>query len=119
VLELLAACQSLDQLRVRPLLHPDVTVLVDRGVAVGAPDAAESTVHGVDPAARRLVRLFADAPHAFAFEHPVNGRTGLVITEAGRVIGVLSAEVGERSISHVWIVLNPDKLQGWNVSSGG
>jgi RNA polymerase sigma-70 factor (ECF subfamily) len=49
-------------------------------------------------------------------DHPVNGRTGLVVRYDRQVAGVISLDVAGSRVVQVWVTLNPDKLRSWNRS---
>ncbi|TXN28327.1 RNA polymerase subunit sigma-24 [Lacisediminihabitans profunda] len=111
VMELLGGCTARAEDRVRAILHPDITVLIDNG---GRVNSAPSPVRGVDEAARLLIGVVTGVPGMTVSEQSVNGQTGLVFRQASRVVGVLSVNIKADNIVDTWIVLNPDKLRAWN-----
>jgi RNA polymerase sigma-70 factor (ECF subfamily) len=113
LLRLLAACRSRDEEAVRATLSSDVTVVVDSG---GHADEPQPRAHGIDEAARLLLRIFVLTPAVSISEQSVNGRPGLVVRRADRVVGVVSASVASHTIGAAWIVVNPDKLRHWNAA---
>ncbi|HET6298584.1 MAG TPA: hypothetical protein VFG33_34745 [Kribbella sp.] len=72
------------------------------------------THHGAGEVARLVADLLSGQPSTEVTLEQVNGRTGLVLRRAGRVIAVVSLSVGGSEVTAVWIVLNPDKLTSWN-----
>ena len=111
LLALLRACESGDEGTVAQLLDPDITVLTDGGGRVRAP---LGPVRGQRRAARLLMQLLASAPRVDAAAQSVNGRDGLVFRLDDRVVGVLGLSAHRDRVLDIWIVLNPDKLRGWN-----
>lgn len=111
LLALRAGLAQENVITVQSLLHPDVTVLVDRGAAV---TDAPGRVRGDDLVAIVLLALVAGTVRPEISAQSVNGQTGLVFRHGQRVVGVLcAATTGDRILS-VWVVLNPAKLRDWN-----
>ena len=46
-------------------------------------------------------------------ERTVNGRPGLVAQQDGRTVAVYAFGIAGDRITHVWAVLNPEKLRPW------
>ena len=111
VLELLAGCETGDEERIKAVLHPEITIVIDGG---GKVDAAETPVQGIDQVARLLTQHFTGACETTASERSVNGHAGLVFRQAERVVAVLSANLKSGQIVDLWVVVNPDKLRHWN-----
>ncbi|WP_157522282.1 hypothetical protein [Herbidospora cretacea] len=105
-----AACATADPAGLLAVLSPDVVVVSDGGGKVRAP---LRPTHGADAAALFLARLLGGIDVHVA---PVNGRTGLVLRQAARAVAVVSVSVAADQVTAVWIVLNPDKLEGWQRS---
>ncbi|GLX96521.1 sigma factor [Herbidospora sp. NBRC 101105] len=103
-----AACSTGDAPALRAVLSPDVLVVSDGGGKVRAP---LDPTHGAEAVTRYLSRLLAGVEAAV---EPVNGRTGLVLRQNGRAVAVVSVSVAATDVTAVWIVLNPDKLEGWH-----
>ncbi|TKK90474.1 hypothetical protein FDA94_05615 [Herbidospora galbida] len=103
-----AACSAGDAPALRAVLAPDVLVVSDGGGKIRAP---LGPTHGPDAVARYLSRLVAGIE---VCAEPVNGRTGLVLRQDGRAVAVVSVSVAATDVTAVWIVLNPDKLEGWH-----
>jgi RNA polymerase sigma-70 factor (ECF subfamily) len=47
---------------------------------------------------------------------PVNGRTGLVIRQAGRIVGVVDLAIAGGLIAEIMLLVNPEKLgvEAWD-----
>ncbi len=103
-----AACSTGDTAGLRAVLSPDALVVSDGGGKVRAP---LRPTHGADAVALFLSRLLAGID---VHVEPVNGRTGLVLRQAARAVAVISISVAAAQVTAVWIVLNPDKLEGWH-----
>ena len=94
--------------RVKSLLHPAVSVVVDSGggehqtirVVTGAYDAVTLLLHGL-----------AQQPGLSVLEHSVNGQAGLIATRGGEPTAVLAVDFVEHLISVVWIRLHPVVLR--------
>ncbi|WP_062430781.1 sigma factor [Herbidospora daliensis] len=103
-----AACAAGDTPALRAMLSPDVLVVSDGGGKIRAP---LGPTLGPDAVAGFLSRLVAGVE---VCAEPVNGRTGLVLRHGGRAVAVVSVSVAATDVTAVWIVLNPDKLEGWH-----
>ncbi|OPG12783.1 RNA polymerase sigma factor SigJ [Microbispora sp. GKU 823] len=92
------------------LLAPDATATGDGGGLVGA---ALRPVEG----AEQIARFFADraraVPGVTILECTVNGQPGLVGRQDGVTVSVMAFDVAGDRITHIWAVLNPDKLRPW------
>ncbi|WP_432188081.1 RNA polymerase subunit sigma [Streptomyces sp. Tue6028] len=95
------------------LLAPDVAALFDGG---GKVRALVTPVHGNQQVARSLLSLLPGSPRTSLDTRSVNGRTGLVATCDHQVAAVISLDIADHRITHVWATLNPDKLRPWNRS---
>lgn len=106
----LAACSTGDVAALVALLDPDVRLVSDGG---GRVSAARRPVVGADHVARFVLGIFAKHPHLVAeLEGTVEPR--VVLRDGERVQSVVSFGVGDGRIDDLWIVLNPDKLAGWD-----
>ncbi|MEU6714574.1 hypothetical protein ABZ897_24160 [Nonomuraea sp. NPDC046802] len=105
------AWESGDAGALAALLDPDVTALSDGG---GNVCTARRPVRGAGRTARFLIGVVARRPGVEMSSHAVNGRTGLVLRQEEVVVGVVSCGVRDGRITDVWLVLNPEKLRGWN-----
>ncbi|TQS27240.1 RNA polymerase sigma factor SigJ [Microbispora sp. KK1-11] len=92
------------------LLAPDATAAGDGGGLVGA---EPRPVRG----AEQIARFFADrasaVPGVTLLECTVNGQPGLVARQDGVIVSVMAFDVAGDRITHIWAVLNPDKLRPW------
>ena len=113
-----AACRAGDVHTVESMLADDVVLYSDGG---GKAFAAPRPIVGVRRVARLLTVAFRkmQAVGEAAFD-VVNGRPGLVFTRGGKAFEVASVAVDDhgRSVSTVYIVLNPDKLARWPAAPG-
>ncbi|MGW4404860.1 sigma factor [Nonomuraea sp. NPDC004702] len=106
-----AACQAGDTEALREVLAADAIVVSDGG---GKVRVAVRPAHGADAVARVVTALLIDQPGTEPAIGSVNGRTGLVLRRAGKVVAVVSVSVAGAEVTAVWIILNPDKLQRWH-----
>ncbi|MFI9809179.1 RNA polymerase sigma factor SigJ [Streptomyces sp. NPDC052301] len=105
------AWQAKDISALMGLLDPDATVIADGGGLTGA---SLHPVEGNERIARHLTDLFAKAPGDLTvMERTVNGRPGLVAQQDGRTVAVYAFDIVGDHITHIWAVLNPDKLRPW------
>ncbi|MFC5434346.1 hypothetical protein ACFPJ2_11730 [Microbacterium suwonense] len=44
----------------------------------------------------------------------INGSHGITLARDGRVVGVITVQVGGGMLSTIWVVSNPEKLRHWN-----
>ncbi|TDC88200.1 RNA polymerase subunit sigma [Nonomuraea deserti] len=116
-----AACVSGDVAALRAVLAPDVMAVSDGG---GKVRAALRPAHGADTVARLVTELLTGRSGTDSAltgrsgtdpaAESVNGRTGLVLRQAGQAVAVISVSVAGNEVTAVWIVLNPDKLRSWH-----
>ncbi|MBE1583056.1 sigma factor [Nonomuraea angiospora] len=106
-----AACDLGDTAALRAVLAADAIVVSDGGGKLRAP---VRPTYGADAVARFVTSLLAGRPGTEVAVESVNGRTGLVLRQAGRAVAVAGVSVAGAEITAVWIVLNPDKLQRWH-----
>ncbi|WP_406405204.1 RNA polymerase subunit sigma-24 [Streptomyces sp. NBC_01643] len=107
------ACDTGDLTALVSLLDPEATALSDGG---GKVRAALNPIHGAERTARFMLGVLLQHPAPEATLQSVNGKTGLVLRHDTAVSGVVSFHVQDEKITDVWLVLNPDKLRGWNRS---
>jgi RNA polymerase sigma factor (sigma-70 family) len=92
------------------LLDPDAVAVGDGG---GLVTASPHPIEGGE----RVARFFADLADRGAdmtiLERTVNGQPGLVIQLDGVTASVMAFDVAGDRITHIWAVLNPEKLQPW------
>ena len=62
-----------------------------------------------------IVRILAQYSLLAVEEHPVNGAPGILLRDDGILVGVISIGIQRDTISHIWVVLNPDKLVRFDV----
>ncbi|MEU6998721.1 hypothetical protein [Nonomuraea sp. NPDC046570] len=105
------ACQTGDTSALRTVLAADAIVVSDGG---GKVRAAVHPTYGADAVARLVEALLIGQPGTEVVAGSVNGRTGLVLRREGQAVAVVSVSVAGAEVTAVWIVLNPDKLQGWH-----
>ncbi|MEV4115998.1 hypothetical protein [Nonomuraea sp. NPDC049695] len=106
-----AACEAGDTAALRAVLAADAMVVSDGG---GKLRAAVHPTYGADAIARFVTALLTGRSGTEVAVEPVNGRTGLVLRQAGRAVAVVGVSVAVAEVTAVWIVLNPDKLQRWH-----
>ena len=106
------ACQGGDAEGLRRLLEADVVALVDGGGNVRAP---ADPVTGAADVADYLLGLLGEHPRMQLAEHSVNGRSGIVLRSGGRVVGIVNVGTRLDRVAELMIVLNPEKLRGWNL----
>lgn len=93
------------------LLSEDVVLYTDGG---GKATAVPNPIHG----AERVARFFFGAREKLMPRDVVrriaeiNGQPGVVVYHQGRVFGVLTMDVAEGRVRNIYIVRNPDKLEG-------
>lgn len=93
------------------LLDPDATVVADGG---GLTRASLHPVEGGERIAQYLTDLFTKAPGTLTLgERTVNGRPGLIAQHDGRTVAVYAFDIAGDRITHIWAVLNPEKLRPW------
>ena len=93
------------------LLDPDATAIGDGG---GLVSAALRPVEGGEQVARFFAGLAGRAPGNVTFlERTVNGQPGLVAQQDGVTVAVYAFDVAGDRITHIWAVLNPEKLRPW------
>ncbi len=108
----LAACAGGDLDALVRLLDPAVVSRADGGghvrtarkEIVGAETVARYLLNVVGKQEQRTTRLVASI-------EPVNGRTGIVARDEGRVIGVFDLEIVGGRITQIAILVNPEKLR--------
>jgi RNA polymerase sigma-70 factor (ECF subfamily) len=92
------------------LLDPAVTAVGDGG---GRATAVTHPVDGAEPVARFFAELAVREADVALFERTVNGQPGLVAERDGTVVMVMAFGVADDRITHIWAVLNPEKLRPW------
>jgi SnoaL-like domain/Sigma-70, region 4 len=92
------------------LLDPDATAIGDGG---GRVSAELRPIEGRDQIARFFVHSAGRAPDLTILERTVNGQPGLVAQQDGVTVTVLAFDVAGDRVTHIWAILNPDKLRPW------
>lgn len=106
-----AACRADRGSDLEKILAPSVTAVADGG---GNVRISPTPVRGCVEVSRCLRILLARHPEITVAEQPVNGATGLVVHRGSTVVAVICPDVADHQIRHLWLVVNPDKLEGWN-----
>jgi RNA polymerase sigma-70 factor (ECF subfamily) len=115
VSELRAAASARDLRRLRAVLDPDVSVVVDSG----EPDHARvRVVRGVEDASLLLAHGLGAQRGLEVAERPVNGSPGLLLTRDGRRTASIAVDVAGSAVSVVWVRLDPVPLRRGNVAWG-
>jgi RNA polymerase sigma-70 factor (ECF subfamily) len=91
------------------VLDPRVVLRSDGGGQVSG--VARRPVVGADHVARLLMGVAARTSTYAVGVAEVNGAAGLVVQDAGRVIGVMGFTVTDAMVTEIFFVLNPDKLR--------
>lgn len=94
------------------LLSSDAETLVDSG---GAAPVHADTARGRRASTELILQILSGYPRLAIAEHEINGRPGILLKDDGVLVGVLNAGMRRDAISHVWVVLNPDKLVRFDV----
>jgi RNA polymerase sigma-70 factor (ECF subfamily) len=93
------------------ILDPDATAVGDGG---GLANAAPHPIEGSE----RIARFFADIADrtdtTTLLERTVNGQPGLVAHRDGVTALVMAFDIAGDKITHIWAVLNPEKLRPWS-----
>ncbi|MFI7295159.1 RNA polymerase sigma factor SigJ [Streptomyces sp. NPDC050121] len=92
------------------LLAPDATATGDGG---GLVPASLRPVEGAEQIARFLAERSQAVPGVTILETTVNGQPGLTAQLDGNTMSVLAFGIADNRITHIWAVLNPDKLRPW------
>lgn len=110
-----SAWESRDIHALLRVLDPDATAVADSN---GLSQAALTPLEGAAQVAQHYLMLADRAPADITItERIVNGQPGLVVQHQGSTVTVLAFDVVGDRITHIWAVLNPDKLQLWSESA--
>jgi RNA polymerase sigma-70 factor (ECF subfamily) len=110
------ACRAGDIHSIESLLSEDAVYYSDGG---GKAHAAPRPILGRPRIANLLSVVFRKRQRSCVLSsNTVNGQPGLVFTQAGKAIQVLTFAVEEGRVSRVYSVLNPDKLRLWPPALG-
>jgi RNA polymerase sigma-70 factor (ECF subfamily) len=96
-----------------------LTAVLDSGVVLhsdggGQVTAARNPVYGADRVARFILGVSSKESTFEILEQQTNDGLGFAVWNEGRITGVATLEVLDGRVTHVRIVLNPDKLSLWN-----
>jgi len=92
------------------LLDPEATATGDGG---GLVSAVLQPIEGAEQIARFYVGRATAVPGLTILERTVNGQPGLVIQVDGVTVNVMAFDIADDRITHIWAVLNPEKLRPW------
>lgn len=104
------ACRRADVPALRAVLAVDAVAVCDGGGLVPAP---AHRVRGAQAVARLVADLLCEQAGTGLTVESVNGRAGLALRCADRVVAVVGIEVADTDVTALWIALNPDKLRAW------
>ncbi|OUC08524.1 hypothetical protein RY27_08450, partial [Litorilinea aerophila] len=103
------ACQQGDLSRLMSTLAEDVALWSDSG---GKVPAARKPVQGADPVARFLLGIVRRASASIqVVPGNANGQPAIFAYQDGTPTAALLFQIAPEGIAHIYIVLNPDKLQ--------
>ena len=105
---LAAACRTGAAETIEAVLSPDVVAVCDSGGRVPAPVLP---LRGAGEVAGLVQTLL---PGTDVAVQSINGRAGLVLRRTGRALAVIAVTSDQNRVTVLWVVLNPDKLRGWN-----
>jgi RNA polymerase sigma-70 factor (ECF subfamily) len=92
------------------LLDPDATATGDGG---GLVPARPRPIEGAEQIARFLVERVRATPGITLHGSAVNGQPGLVARLDGVTVAVYAFRLAGDRITHIWAVLNPEKIRPW------
>jgi RNA polymerase sigma factor (sigma-70 family) len=92
------------------LLDPGATAVGDGG---GVVRAELRPIEGAAQVARYFADIAARLPSLTLLERTVNGQPGLVALRDGATVAVYAFDFDGDQITHIWSVLNPEKLLPW------
>ncbi|MFH9827140.1 RNA polymerase subunit sigma [Streptomyces bobili] len=105
------ACALNDATHLVSLLSRHAIAFFDGG---GKIRALTRPVHGDQHVAQALLTLLASRSRTTLHLIAANGRTAIVARHHDQVAAVISFDITDQRVTHVWAVLNPDKLRKWN-----
>lgn len=106
------ACGSGHAQRIGHLLAADVELVVDSGGAFSAPASAAT---GARPSSEMVVDILARYAFLTLDVHAVNGEPAVLLRNDGSLVGVLMIGMRGDTISHLWVVVNHEKLLRFDV----
>jgi RNA polymerase sigma-70 factor (ECF subfamily) len=110
---LMDAADSANAPGIAALLSENAILTIDAGSHAigGAPSPLAS---GPVAAARQLLSLLDSFADRRLAQHDINGAAGILVRSDERVVGVIAVDMRANGITHVWAIVNPDKLAHWN-----
>ncbi|MEU8613401.1 siderophore-interacting protein [Actinoplanes sp. NPDC048791] len=105
---LAAACRTGDAEAIEAALSPAAVAVCDSGGRVPAPLLP---LVGAGEVTWLLQTLL---PETDLMVQSVNGGSGLVLRRSGRALAVIAVTCDQDHVTALWVVLNPNKLRGWN-----
>src|SRR5690606_9989470 len=96
------------------LINPNAVLTIDGGTHASV---VPTPVRGRTEVIDGLRSLMAEETTAALAA--INGTYGITLTRAGRVVGVITAEMASGALSTIWAVCNPEKLHHWNTEGSG
>ena len=109
---LAGACEHGDPALITQLLAEDVELVIDSG---GDVSTLAQRAEGDRASSDLIVRILAQYSLLTVEEHPVNGVPGILLRDNDILVGVISIGIKRDAISHLWVVLNPDKLVRFDI----
>lgn len=109
--QLHVAAESGDTDRLRALLAPTVSVVVDSGSGEAS---GMRVIRGAANATVVLEHGFALADGVRVDERSVNSQAGLIISRAGSPVAAIAVDFTGRLVSMVWVRLEPAGRRHWN-----
>ncbi|MER7739412.1 RNA polymerase sigma factor SigJ [Streptomyces sp. NPDC096538] len=94
------------------LLAPDVELRVDGG---GFVNAAPRVIRGSDHVARWFMGVLRKQPALRLERRDTADGLGYILRMEGHRYGMLTFDVGDESVTNVWLMLNPTKLTQWSL----
>ncbi|SHN47390.1 hypothetical protein [Cryptosporangium aurantiacum] len=110
-----AACRLGTGAALRAALYADAVAVCDSG---GGAPAALGPVSGADDVAELVAALLCGQPDTEMTVEAVNGQAGLALWRGNRALAVVAVRTIDATVAALWIVLNPDKLRGWQRRKG-
>jgi DNA-directed RNA polymerase specialized sigma24 family protein len=106
-----AAARSGDFNQLVAVLDPNIVLRSDGG---GIVSAARKPVYGADHVARFLLGTLTKYTDITVSELQTSDGLAFAMWQDGRIVGVVNLGVVGSTISDVWMMMNPEKLQLWN-----
>lgn len=107
------AADSADAQGIAALLSKTATLTTDAG-ASALLGASSAPAAGPVVVAHALLSLLDSFPGRTLALHDVNGAAGLLVRSEGRVVGIIAVALRAHLVTHIWAIVNPDKLAHWN-----